>query len=139
MAYAADTKWAMQTQNGQTIFMEEVGYILSSDNSASFSIILNDNSTVDDVTKVSFAKLDPTGIHAPQASSGEGVYAREVEGTLSISGCRAGNIAEVYSTGGQLMRRTKVSDTSADIDVSTLASGIYILRIGKTAVKFHKK
>lgn len=139
MAHAADMKWALVTQDGQTVFMERVGYILNSDGNTSFTIVLNDNGTVDDVTKVSFAKVDATGIHAPLSPEGEGIYAREVEGQLTISGCRAGNVAEVYNTGGQLVRRTTVSDTTANVDVSTLASGIYILRIGNTAVKFHKK
>lgn len=139
MAYAADIKWAIVTQDGHTVFMERVGYILNSDGKSSFTIVLNDNATVDDVTKITFARVDATGIHTPALAADGGVYAREVEGKLTVSGCRAGNVAEVYTAGGQLVRRAKVSGATASLDVSTLAPGIYILRIGNTAVKFHKK
>ena len=85
MLQAADFRWAMITQKGQTLFMNNVGYILNSDGSSSFTIVMNDNSTIDDVTKVSFAKVDASGVKAIEYDS-DGVYAKEVEGSLIISG-----------------------------------------------------
>ena len=92
MSQAADLKWAMITPKGQTLLMEEVGYILNSDNSnagSSFTIVMNDNSTIDDVTKVTFAKVDASGVKAIEYDS-QGVYAKVVEGSLIITGCKIG-------------------------------------------------
>ena len=138
MLQAADFKWAMITPKGQTLFMNNVGYILNSDGSSSFTIVMNDNSTIDDVTKVTFAKVDPSGVKAIEYDS-DGVYAKEVEGSLIITGCHAGNKAEVYSANGQVMRSQALCGESCNIDVSTLPKGVYVLRIGNTSVKFLKK
>lgn len=138
MLQAADFRWAMITQKGQTLFMNNVGYILNSDGSSSFTIVMNDNSTIDDVTKVSFAKVDASGVKAIEYDS-DGVYAKEVEGSLIISGCNAGNKAEVFSANGKVVRSKTFGGDSCDIDVSTLPKGAYVLRIGNTAIKFLKK
>ena len=138
MLQAADFRWAMITQKGQTLFMNNVGYILNSDGSSSFTIVMNDNSTIDDVTKVSFAKVDASGVKAVEYDS-DGVYAKEVEGSLIISGCHAGNKAEVFSANGQVVRSKTFGGDNCDIDVSTLPKGVYVLRIGNTAIKFLKK
>ena len=138
MLQAADFRWAMITQKGQTLFMNNVGYILNSDGSSSFTIVMNDNSTIDDVTKVSFAKVDASGVKAVEFDS-DGVYAKEVEGSLIISGCHAGNKAEVFSANGQVVRSKTFGGDNCDIDVSTLPKGVYVLRIGNTAIKFLKK
>ena len=138
MLQAADFRWAMITQKGQTLFMNNVGYILNSDGSSSFTIVMNDNSTIDDVTKVSFAKVDASGVKAVEYDS-DGVYAKEVEGSLIISVCHAGNKAEVISANGQVVRSKTFGVDNCDIDVSTLPKGVYVLRIGNTAIKFLKK
>ena len=139
MLQAADFRWAMITQKGQTLFMNNVGYILNSDGSSSFTIVMNDNSTIDDVTKMTFAKIDVAGIDAPQTITDDAVYAKVIEGTLSISGCKAGTAVEIFSANGQLCRRATVQGEHTDINVSQLASGIYLLRVGKTTIKFQKQ
>ncbi len=141
MSQAADLKWAMITPKGQTLLMEEVGYILNSDNSnagSSFTIVMNDNSTIDDVTKVTFAKVDASGVKAIEYDS-QGVYAKVVEGSLIITGCKAGKKAEVYSANGQVVRSQSFDGDRCDIDVRSLPKGVYVLRIGNTTVKFLKK
>ena len=141
MSQAADLKWAMITQNGQTILMEKVGYILNSDNSnagSSFTIVMNDNSTIDDVTKVTFAKVDASGVKAIEYDS-QGVYAKVVDGSISVSGCNIGDKALIFASDGRLMKQSMLDDGNTVIDVSSFAPGVYLLRIGKTTVKFQKK
>ena len=138
-AGAADYKWALVTQNGETVLMSDVGYILNSDNKPTFTIVKKDNSTIDDVTKITFAKMDAAGIDAPQTIAKDAVYAKVVEGTMSIRGCKAGATVEIFSANGKLCRQAKVQGEHTDIDVSQLASGIYLLRVGKTSVKFQKQ
>ena len=137
-AGAADYKWALVTQNGETVLMSDVGYILNSDNRPTFTIVKKDNSTIDDVTKVSFAKVDASGVKTVEFDS-DGVYAKEVEGSLIISGCNAGNKAEVFSANGKVVRSETFGGDNCDIDVSTLPKGVYVLHIGNTAIKFLKK
>ncbi|MDY4555422.1 MAG: T9SS type A sorting domain-containing protein [Prevotella sp.] len=138
-AGAADYKWALVTQNGESVLMSDVGYILNSDNIPTFTIVKKDNSTIDDVTKITFAQIEAAGINNPQAIAKDAVYAKVVKGTLSIRGCKTGALVEIFSANGQLCRQDKVLGEHADIDVSQLASGIYLLRVGKTTVKFQKQ
>ena len=136
---AADNKWAMVTQRGETILMSNVGYILNSDGSQTFTLVLNDNSTVDDVTKVSFAKVSATGIGAAPTATESGVYAKVIDGSISVSDCNIGDKALICAPDGRLMKQSMLDDGNTVIDVSSFAPGVYLLRIGKTTVKFQKK
>ena len=136
---AADLKWALTTQDGKTVFMNQVGYILYTDGSSTMSIVKTDNSTIEDVTKVSFAKLDATGISNVVAKDGISLLSRVVEGSLTVTGCKEGQTVTVVSAGGAVKVQTVTSGDHTDVDVSRLASGVYMLSVGKTTVKFIKK
>ena len=138
-ANAADLKWAMTTQDGQSVFMNQVGYILYTDGSSTMSIVKTDNSTIEDVTKVSFAKLDATGITNVVANNGISLLSRVVEGSITITGCKEGQTVTVVSAGGAVKVQTVTRGDHTNVDVSRLASGVYMLSVGKTTVKFIKK
>lgn len=139
VAKAEDLKWALQTQDGQSVFMNQVGYILYSDGSSTMSIVKTDNSTIEDVTKVSFVQLDATGISQTVTDSGITVLSRVVEESLTVTGCAEGLPVAVIAASGAVMVKSVTSGDRTSLDVSRLASGVYVLRVGKSAVKFIKK
>ena len=136
---AADLKWALQTQNGATVMMSQVGYILYTDGSSTMSIVKSDNSVIEDVTKVNFAKVDGTGIAQTVADKGIVVLSRVVDNSLTVTGCPEGHPVCVISASGAVEVKTLSSGDHTTIDVSRLASGVYMLRVGKNTVKFIKK
>ena len=138
-ANAADLKWALTTQDGKSVFMNQVGYILYTDGSSTMSIVKTDNSTIEDVTKVSFEKRDATGISSVVAANGISMLSRVVDGCLTITGCKEGQSVTVVSAGGAVAVQTVTSGDHTNLDVSRLASGVYMLNVGKTTVKFIKK
>ena len=138
-ANAADLKWAMTTQDGQSVFMNQVGYILYTDGSSTMSIVKSDNSVIEDVTKVNFAKVDGTGIAQTVADKGIVVLSRVVDNSLTVTGCPEGQPVCVISASGAVEVKTLSSGDHTTIDVSRLASGVYMLRVGKNTVKFIKK
>ena len=135
---ASDLKWAMTTQKGESVFMDEVGYILYSDGSSVMSIVKKNNTAIEDVTKVSFAKLDATGISSAVVKNGISLLSNVVEANLTITGCKEGQAITVVSTDGAVKVKTVTSGDHTNVDVSRLASGVYMLNVGKTTVKFIK-
>lgn len=138
-ANAAELKWAMTTQKGESVFMDEVGYILYSDGSSVMSIVKKDNSAIEDVTKVTFAQLAPSGVSNVMADKGVSVLSRAVDSSLSISGCKEGSTATVVSASGAVVAKCITSSGNTAIDVSSLSSGVYVLVVGNTSIKFIKK
>ena len=138
-ANAADLKWALTTQNGKSVFMNEVGYILYTDGSSTMSIVKTDNSTIENVTKVSFAQLDATGISKVVVNNGISLLSNVVESSLTVTGCKEGQIITVVSVGGAVKVKAVTSGNHTNVDVSHLTSGVYMLNVGKTTVKFIKK
>ena len=138
-ANAADLKWAMTTQDGQSVFMNQVGYILYTDGSSTMSIVKSYNSVIEDVTKVNFAKVDGTCIAQTVADKGIVVLSRVVDNSLTVTGCPEGQPVCVISASGAVEVKTLSSGDHTTIDVSRLASGVYMLRVGKNTVKFIKK
>ena len=138
-ANAAALKRALTTQDGKSVFMNEVGYILYTDGSSTLSIVKTDNSIIEDVTNVNFAKLDATGISSAVLNNGISLLSNVVESSLTVTGCKEGQTITVVSAGGAVKVKTVTSGDHTNVDVSRLASGVYMLNVGKTTVKFIKK
>ena len=138
-ANAADLKWAMTTQDGKSVFMNQLAYILYTDGSSTMSIVKTDNSTIEDVTKVTFAQLDPSGISNVMADKSVTVLSRAVDSVLRISGCKDGLTASVVSASGAVVAQFTTNSGKTEIDVSSLSTGIYVLVVGNTSIKFIKK
>ena len=135
--YAADLKWAIRTDGGNVVMMDNVSHLIYSDGSVDFTVVCKDNSTLGNVKSVSFVKVDPAGIESIQYN--DAVYAKIVDQRLTITGCKPGTVASILSLRGVTMMEVTVSSDHTDIDVSHLKGGTYILKVGTTAVKFVKK
>ena len=67
------------------------------------------------------------------------VLSTPVSSQLQISGCGAATKAVIYSANGQMMTEASVCNGVTTINVEQLIKGIYIVKVGKKALKFIKK
>lgn len=134
---AADLKWALKTNGGDVVLMGNVSHLLYSDGATTFSVVCKDNKTIANVQNVKFLQVDPTGVGA--VNNQGGMEAKVVDQTLSIVGAEADVEVDVLTVGGKVLLSTKTVEGKTDVYVGGLAGGTYILKVGKTAVKFQKK
>ena len=73
------------------------------------------------------------------AEEGFFVIKGAVRDELRIEGAQPGSDVMIFSAGGTLLMKDKTSSSAYVTDVSRLQHGVYLLRIGKQAVKFIKQ
>jgi len=96
-------------------------------------------SVVSNVTRISFATTEPTGITDIKAASSVFIFPNPVKTTLTINNAEANLKVDLFSVTGALLQSTFTQEGSTDIDVSSLSQGTYLLRIGEKALKFVKQ
>ena len=62
-----------------------------------------------------------------------------VDNYLNLAGLDEGTVVSIYDAQGKLFRTTTVREAKAVLSVSTLRSGVYVLKTGRQIVKFNKK
>lgn len=62
-----------------------------------------------------------------------------VDNYLNLAGLDEGTVVSIYDAQGKLVRTTTVREAKAVLSVSTLRSGVYVLKAGRRIVKFNKK
>lgn len=67
------------------------------------------------------------------------VYPSVTAGPLTIEGVEGGTEIAVYDLNGVLVRQTRATDTTVQLDLSDVAPGMMIVRVGKYPVKIIKK
>ena len=67
------------------------------------------------------------------------MYPSVTAGPLTIEGVEAGTEIAVYDLNGILVRQTRAADTTVQLDLSDVAAGMMIVRVGKYPVKIIKK
>ena len=138
-AHADNEVWCMVTQSDQAIAMSEVHYLLSlGDDSEVFTIVCHDGSTIENVTKVTFSQTIPTGISSPVTHE-TALLSRVVGNTLVLLGCAEGTAISIVDLSGKTALQTAAQSRQTTIDISALASGVYVLRVGETNLKFLKQ
>ena len=136
---ATEQKWALTTQSGESVFMDQVGYILYSDGSSVMSIVKKDNSAIENVTKIVFSKMETSSISVVLVNKGISVLSRVVDESLRINGCQDGLRFSVVSASGAEVVKGMTHSGQTDIDVSGISTGVYVLVVGETKIKFIKK
>lgn len=138
-ARAANEVWCMVTQSDQAIAMSQVYYLLSlGDDSEVFTIVCHDGSTIENVTKVTFCQTIPTGISSPVTHE-TALRQRVVGNTLVLLGCTEGTAISIVDLSGKTALQTAAQSRQTTIDISALTSGVYVLRVGETNLKFLKQ
>lgn len=130
-ARAAGEVWCMVTQSDQAIAMSQVHYLLSlGDDSEVFTIVCRDGSTVENVTRVTFSQTIPTAISAPVTHE-TALLSRVVGGSLVLLGCDAGTAISIVDLSGKTALQTTAQSRQTTIDISSLAAGVYVLRVAE--------
>jgi len=135
----ADGTWSVKTNTGASYDVENVGFFMSTDSSKLFSIVMKDGTTIDGVESVSFTN-STSSIVSASADGDNGLKFRQVSHSVVVSGLEANATVEVYGVNGTVaVPAVKATNGKATINVASLPAGTYILRSGRTAVKFLKK
>ena len=62
-----------------------------------------------------------------------------VDNYLNLAGLDEGTVVSIYDAQGKLITTTTAREAKAVLSVSTLRSGVYVLKAGRQIVKFNKK
>lgn len=137
IASADSTQWVMLDNIGNQVPMSQVSYLTAADGAKVFSIVKTDNSVINDVTSVSFKQEIVSGVEEVSSAAGQ-LFSRPVENSILISGA-AGRHATVVDMKGSVVISRSIDSDSEQIDISTLPSGVYLLKVGSSTTKFMKK
>lgn len=104
-----------------------------------FDIVYSD-ATEKGVSKVHFVRTDDiVGIEAPAVEEEELTLQTPISSQMQISGCGEAKTAVVYSTGGAKVAESSVNSGVTTVNVESLTSGVYVVKVGKKTLKFVKK
>lgn len=148
----ADNKFYIQYKNNvstEQIEKDEQCLIgLSSDNSktvyrlADIQKITINQPTADDnkgYDAILFAKGETITLSDEAKDTKVFTYPNPVSEKLYVSGVASGEELMIYGVDGKVIKTSKTSENVTEINVSNLSNGQYLLRCGKSVVKFIKK
>jgi hypothetical protein len=130
--------WNMVTNTGQQISLKYVSYLLMADDNQSFTVVNTAGKTLDGVRTITFEKGVDTGVGSVGAQQLT-LFPNPVTSTLTLTGIAAGQKVTIISMSGSKVITAITTDGQTSIDVSSLASGTYMLHAAGTTVKFIKK
>lgn len=131
-------EWFMLTDTGETLQVFHVSCLVAPDSGTKFSVLMDDNTLYEGVGKVTFKRGSQSGVTGVAADADISLLADPVANMLTVAGAE-GKTAAIYDAGGRLVHSAVVDANDVKIDVSDLAGGIYVLKVGHSTVKFIKK
>lgn len=134
---AEEQVWTLTTDGGQQIAVADVDYLIASDNSKEFSVVLKGGSTIDAVKEVSF--MLTSGVEVVEIEDALKMYPNPVESVFNLSGCKTGMNINILSLDGKLLKCIVVESDNTTVDVTDLAPGYYLLSTDCSTIKFIKK
>ena len=134
----AGAEWYLITDREEKFPMSIVSMLVAGDDSPYFSVHdMQGNVLAEDVLKIRFMELDPTGIKDVRTNESRNMLKSYVSNKLTLMGVQG--TVSVYSTAGMKMTSTVAAGEETVVDVSSLPTGTYILSCGKQSFKFNKK
>ncbi|MBR6758662.1 MAG: T9SS type A sorting domain-containing protein [Bacteroidaceae bacterium] len=130
-------EWAMLTNTGESVKIEQVDYLLAADDLPLFSIILKGGSTIDGVSQVTFS--DVTSVNTVEVREQISLFPNPVQEYLNITGCTPGCDIYIVSIDGKVVLTHHVNGDNATISVADLQKGYYLLQTPHSTLKFIKK
>lgn len=132
-------QWHVVTNEKEYIPISDLAYMLFSDNNETFSIVRNDNSTIDGLTSISFASVPLSVKSVSSEKISLALYPNPVTSQLILKGLNDKTHISVLDINGRVVIDTTIDSTNTRIDVAHLPAGMYILKAKETSVKFIKK
>lgn len=134
----AGAEWYLITDREEKFPMSIVSMLVAGDDSPYFSVHdMQGNVLAEDVLKIRFMELDPTGIKDVRTNEPRNMLKSYVSNKLTLTGVQG--TVSVYSTAGMKMTSAVAAGEETVVDVSSLPAGTYILSCGKQSFKFNKK
>ena len=118
--------------------MDEVDYLLRSDNSTDFSVVVKNGDPVVGVQRVTFDKKQSTGVETGKEVQVR-VYPNPVQENLHMRGLSEGSRVEIVALDGRVIKRVEATGSELSIPVSDLSAGSYLLKTADTTLKFIKR
>ena len=137
-AYAQTTEktWFLVTDKGDAVKLSMVSYLMAA-STETFDIVCTDGTTVSGVSGISLEEREETGIKTQKM--GMAMFSQIVDDQITISHAKAGTTVQVLSLSGVTLCSQNLKEGANIINVSTLQSGTYILKVGDTNIKFIKR
>ena len=135
---SGESGWHLVTDSGEQFPMSQVGMLVAVDESAYFSVLdTNGNVLAEDVLRVHFTNSDPVSVENITTEKSQNMLKRYVDNQLTLVGVKG--TVNVYSVEGVRVATTYAAGQETIINVSSLPSGIYIVKCGNQSFKFNKK
>ena len=137
---AAQNEWHVVADNQYYVPVNEVAYMLFTDDSEEFAIVKTDGEMMVGVSEVTFSQSVPESVEGVDAERlAVTLFPNPVTSELRLQGLRENAQARVLSLDGALLIEATLTPNNGRIDVSALAAGVYLLQVNETTVKFLKK
>lgn len=134
----ASYQWYMNTDTGVSIAMDEVDYLLRSDNSTDFSVVVKNGDPVVGVHRVTFSKKQSTGMESGRAEQVR-IYPNPVQESLHMSGLSEGCRVEIVALDGRVVKSVVATGGDLSLPVTDLMPGSYLLKTAGSTLKFIKR
>lgn len=136
------------TSTGKYFYMKELPTMTARDGSSKFDLTVG-STTESDVSFVYFYRgaadnveeVIAAGIDTPRLLPTDEQLRLQspISSQMTISGCGAAAEAVVFGADGRIVGRSAVSNGMTTIQCDHLSHGVYIVKVGKKALKFLKK
>ena len=134
----SSNEWYMKTDDGTMIPMASVSLLVAADDDVYFAVMDTNGSFLhENVKRARFVQGDHTGIQPTVSSEHSDIMKRLINNQLTIIGAKE-NI-EIFNMAGTKQLQVSPRDSETVINVTTLPSGIYVVKCGKLSFKFTKK
>lgn len=123
----------------KVIAIENISFLVTTDNAATFSIVCNNGTIASDISTASFKQTDVSAIQTKMRQNTIPTLSQPCASQLTLTGCPSATPIYIYTVGGRLTYQTITSSLATTIDIASWPLGTYILKMGQTTVKFIKK
>lgn len=134
-----ETVLGIATDKSDVIPIDQFAYFLFTDGTDGFSIVKTNSEVLVGINTVTFTRTASAVENVADEKVNVSVYPNPVATQLTLRGLQGENQVRIFAIDGALMYETVIKTTTGSIDVSNLASGMYILQVNETSIKFIKK
>jgi len=139
-AKAENVKYLVLNAGGEQTIVALADYPMMTISAGVLKVTVNGqdvlSASLDNGLTYSFSEDSPTGIQEVQNDE----TPRLEQGHVYISNAQKGDIVRVFTMDGKLVNSQRISDDGmADVDLTTLNKGLYIVRSAKTSIKVINK
>lgn len=132
--------WTLVADRVQSVPLEKVVCLISSDASSRMTVVCEDGNSIYDVARVTFSS-DSYNAGVSTTTLADQTLAFSADSQLIVTGLRKPGHLRVYAADGKccLDAELQAADESRRIDISRLPAGVYMAEIKGVSIKFVKK